>query len=908
MDNVTRLLMQGAAGAAGSKTYVDDVFSTFLYTANGSAKTINNGIDIAGEGGMVWFKSRTTGGSSFNNHSVVDTERVDSSGRGKSIYPNLTEAQYSPENTNNITTSFNSNGFTTGTNANNATNTQTVASWSFRKAPGFFDVVTYTGNGSNRTISHNLGSVPGCIMVKNTSSAIDWAVWHSGSAELDATNTLKLNTSATNSTNSTYFDNGSTPPTATNFTVHTSNRVNANGETYVAYIFANGGESGSYAGGSSNSTTAYVKGDGAMTTGSGLSMTTGPFSVSNTAVNFNGSNSPLQQPASWNTGNSNYTLECWFKVGSTAWSQNWSMLFSRWSGNRSIYLGLRNGGYMHYYNSLSSESSNVNVGWSQNTWHHVAIVREGTGSNETHMYLDGVKKHSWTDNTNVTNSTTPLAIGWNNQPVNTENLNGTISNLRITIGQALYTGNFTPATSNLTTTSQGAIASNVKFLGLNGGVMTSSDVVTSDPLASIFGEGEDQNTIKTGKYVGNASSNGPEVFLGWEPQWILIKNTLSSQDWMLFDSMRGISTGYDDAWLEPNTSDAEDVHNFIDLTPTGFKVSSSSALVNGSTDPMIYVAIRRPDGYVAKPPEVGTGVFAMDVAGSGSPAFDSGFPVDFALVKNPSTTDSWDVAARLIQTRNLKISTTAEGSYSSNMFDYNSSWLDNTSYNGIQSWMWKRGAGFDVVTYVGNSSGDTSGDSQLISHNFGKVPEMIWTKGRDGGSGYWGVYHKGLNGGTNPENYRMLLNDTHAQSDGSGSGYTTWYWNDTAPTATHFSVGEISNTNANNVNFIAMLFASVDGISKLGYYDGTGSAGHVITTGFTPRFLIIKTTNASNSWFMYDSLRGLGAGNDPYLQLENTNPQAGGDTFAISSTGFTINQTYSSVNASGAKYIYYAHA
>jgi len=105
-----------------------------------------------------------------------------------------------------------------------------------------------------------------------------------------------------------------------------------------------------------------------------------------------------------------------------------------------------------------------------------------------------------------------------------------------------------------------------------------------------------------------------------------------------------------------------------------------------------------------------------------------------------------------------------------------------------------------------------------------------------------------------------------------------------------------------------MLFASVDGISKLGYYDGTGSAGHVITTGFTPRLLIIKTTTGSNSWFMYDSLRGLGAGNDPYLQMENTNAQAGGDTFAISSTGFTINQSYSSVNASGSKYIYYAHA
>ena len=58
MDNLTRLLMQGAAGAAGDKIYIDDIFSTFLYKVNGTTtgdtQTINNGIDLAGEGGMVW--------------------------------------------------------------------------------------------------------------------------------------------------------------------------------------------------------------------------------------------------------------------------------------------------------------------------------------------------------------------------------------------------------------------------------------------------------------------------------------------------------------------------------------------------------------------------------------------------------------------------------------------------------------------------------------------------------------------------------------------------------------------------------------------------------------------------------------------------------------------------------------
>ncbi len=191
---------------------------------------------------------------------------------------------------------------------------------------------------------------------------------------------------------------------------------------------------------------------------------------------------------------------------------------------------------------------------------------------------------------------------------------------------------------------------------------------------------------------------------------------------------------------------------------------------------------------------------------------------------------------------------------------------------------------------------------------------MIWTKGRNGGSGYWGVYHKGLNGGTNPWNYRLLLNDTHPESDGGGS-YTTWYWNDTAPTATHFSVGEISNSNANNTNFVAMLFASAndaDGnpISKVGSYTGNGSAtSRTITTGFQPRFLVLKNTQGYNNWFVLDTLRGWVSGIDQTLSFNSTNPNYGGENVGHPvSTGFTLNNALANFNENGTTYIYYAHA
>ena len=192
-----------------------------------------------------------------------------------------------------------------------------------------------------------------------------------------------------------------------------------------------------------------------------------------------------------------------------------------------------------------------------------------------------------------------------------------------------------------------------------------------------------------------------------------------------------------------------------------------------------------------------------------------------------------------------------------------------------------------------------------MPHNLGRAPEMIWAKGRNGGQGYWGVYHKGLNGGTNPGNYRMLLNDTHTESDGGGS-YTTWYWNDTAPTATHFSLGEISNVNQNNIMYYAMLFASVEGISKCGYYTGTGNAGNAQTTGFLPRFLLIRRVDTQANWYVFDSLRGLHTTSQEELYIDTEDSQNTRNFFTTSSTGFAF--VDDNQNASAGKYIYYAHA
>ena len=78
--------------------------------------------------------------------------------------------------------SYNSTGFTLGANTYENGSGKSFVSWSFRKAEKFFDVVTYTGNATARTIAHNLGSVPGSIIIKRTDTTANWYIYHIGIA------------------------------------------------------------------------------------------------------------------------------------------------------------------------------------------------------------------------------------------------------------------------------------------------------------------------------------------------------------------------------------------------------------------------------------------------------------------------------------------------------------------------------------------------------------------------------------------------------------------------------------------------------------------------------------------------------------------------------------------------------
>jgi len=850
---------------AKKKTYLDDVFSTYLYTGNATARSINNGVDLAGEGGMVWIKMRD------NNlgEGIFDTER----GTNKTIFSSQTAANYT---TTTDITSFNSNGFSLGTSSTWFTNrnTNTYASWSFRKAPGFFDVVTWTGNDSNRTIAHNLGCVPGCIMVKRTDAVNEWAVYH---RDVGTGKYLKLESNAAAVTSSQAW-NG--VPTATHIGIGPFSYVNANNGEYVAYLFA-GGES-----------TAATARSVDISGGAG------------NYLNVQSTSSDLEM------GSSDFTFECWLKPdGLTTYNQTFFSLGNpvqfqhNVTGNK-LCIMLQDTGNNWFINCPSSPPL------TDGAWNHFAFTRSG---NTWRMFLNGTQFYTGTHNVTVggLDGTYP-SIGSLNSGSNAYGYHGKISNLRFVKGTAVYTSSFRPPTEPLTniTNTKLLCCNNSSVTGYtvspaalaasgSGNPAASTDSPFDDPAAFTFGDSEG-GIIKCGSYVGNGSATGPEIFLGFEPQWVLTKNADDADEWYIFDSMRGIVSGGDDPRLRPNSNSAEaSGDQRLEVTPTGFKITSDNGDVNGNGNTIIYMCIRRPDGYVGKPADAGTDVFNTASYDSTAPAFNANFPVDMGFFKRSQQSNSWRLSARLIAETYLEIDNTGAGSAETDyVFDYNDGWNKQTGYANTElSWMFKRHSGFDVVTYKGDGVA-----GRKIPHSLNKTPEMIWIRARNGGE--WIVGHHGVNSGTNPWNYEMLLHDARAE------GASANKFNNTAPTSIVFTVGDNTYVNQSGTNYVSMLFSSVAGISKVGSYTGNGvKTGNVQTLGFQPRFIFIKCTDtASTIWLVFDTLLGINSGDDNFLRLNGTNSTSAGDFIDLTSDGFDVVEDLNNVNGNNKKYIYYAHA
>ena len=392
--------------------------------------------------------------------------------------------------------------------------------------------------------------------------------------------------------------------------------------------------------------------------------------------------------------------------------------------------------------------------------------------------------------------------------------------------------------------------------------------------------------IKCGSFAtGSASS---VINLGWEPQFFITKKTSASGSWALRDSMRGsIIDNSGDSKSTAISADNTDGESSLQYEAGVHNQGIQQEFADSST--YLYVAIRAP---MMKEPEAATDVFKPTLGQAGN-NISVGFPMDMAIIATTSGDAGHDVVTRL-QGEKTHLRTSSANQQTSDNGHWNMDSMD-TFYQGQIggtkiNYFWKRAKGYmDVVAYTNNSYAGIT-----VNHNLGVIPEMMWLKQRNSNGTEWSVYHSSLPNTSVPrlnQNAAPEINQTR--------------WNSTNPTDTVFSTTESGG------NYIVYLFATLAGISKVGSYTGNGS-NQTIDCGFSAgaRFILIKRTDATGHWYVWDSVRGIVAGNDPRLLLNNTEAQeTTDDSVDPHNSGFIVNQlSVTALNVSSGTYLFYAIA
>lgn len=325
-----------------------------------------------------------------------------------------------------------------------------------------------------------------------------------------------------------------------------------------------------------------------------------------------------------------------------------------------------------------------------------------------------------------------------------------------------------------------------------------------------------------------------------------------------------------------------------------------------STEYMPEVSITSPDSYFNCVGYTGDGT----AIGSGGKSITGvGFQPDMVWIKNRDASDNHLLfnSGRGTEDFLYPDTATAEASSSESLTAYDSDGFTvgnhvavNTNSEDYIAWCWKNDAvaGFDEVIFTGNSTAGTT-----HNHDLGVTPEFIILKNVPdtpaGGQG-WLTYHTS-EGATK---YGLL--------DSSNAWFTSSIaWNDTAPTSDHFSIGGHNDSNANGDEMQALVFAGIEGFSKMADYIGNGSAdGPFIYLGFRPKYVLIKNVDAGQEWYIRDSVRDTYNPVNTALRADAVNGEVTGAAYHVDflSNGFKIKSSNATVNASGQQFIYVAFA
>jgi len=412
-----------------------------------------------------------------------------------------------------------------------------------------------------------------------------------------------------------------------------------------------------------------------------------------------------------------------------------------------------------------------------------------------------------------------------------------------------------------------------------------------------------------GSYVGAGYPSTVSVVTGFEPAFVMIKASNLDRNWVMVDNKRGYGNN-----LSANTSLAEYLTvngqgQEVEFLENGFKVNANSSWTNNSGTSYIYMAFAADPTAVEPSLEDSFNTVLYSGNSSTQSVTGVGFQPDFTWIKSRNA--SWsNMVTDSVTGGGLYLSTNTANAQAANSsaptFDSDGFTLGggNTIWNGsglnYVAWNWKGAeipainsngsitsvvsanpaAGFSIVSY-------TAGGTANVGHGLGSAPAVIITKNLDVAE-QWFVYHKDV--GTQKF---LGLNTTSAAISNSGV-----YTSITDATYTN----NISSTSRTYINYC---FAEVAGFSKFGSYTGNGS-NQYINLGFEPAFIMVKRTDNTGTWGMFDNKRGLAAPQPRLLANDSSSENTGTTYFASTdSTGFTVQG--SSIYGSG-EFIYMAFA
>ena len=418
---------------------------------------------------------------------------------------------------------------------------------------------------------------------------------------------------------------------------------------------------------------------------------------------------------------------------------------------------------------------------------------------------------------------------------------------------------------------------------------------------------------RIGSYVGNGSANGPFIYTGFEPAWVIIKNTTTAYRWYMLDNKRD-TTNPNGARLFADAATAEATNsNILNFHTNGFELITSDAEVNKSGDKILFWAIAaNPD--TTAPTKANSFKTKIYTGNGGTQSITGlGFKPDFVWLKNrgPSTRnnrlfDSLRGATKGLSSdlTNAEYTENSLTAFNTDGFTLGTAGNQNVSSETYVSWNWKaldhdrnlaaintdgtitsqvsanQAAGFSIVRNTG-----TSNYSDTIGHGLSQAPEIVIQKGLSHSVDWYVLFNIDGAGGWD----YGKLNKTDQFAADSPVRFST---NSTT----------INNWGWTNYDMINYCWHSVAGYSKIGTYTGSGASGKEVALDFSPSFVMIKRTNGTAGWIIVDDKRGT---KELYPNVPNAEDTST-TSIVLGTNKFTLNSTGSWYNASGGTYLYMA--